>query len=227
MQWTDSFRSDLDLAMNEAEVVGLRLASDASWCDVLLHVVALDADGAIDRDPRRVLRLRDPTQVDVLLRRDTLDGLGPPIPLADLAAVEEFFAGLSASEAMYGWRFFDYEHGTEDWPSELSLSLGLREASSPHTFWWFNECGQGRGESFARYCIEGRVSFERLDVMRADGTALKVAQFVADAERWWSAFRSHDPALSVEAQQEAGRSATYWRPLTRSSALVPGLDDSG
>lgn len=127
MEWSESYRADIDLALNESEVVGIRLGSGSEWCDVLLHVVALDEDGAIDRDPRRILRLHNPSRIDVLLRRDRLgSGLGPPIPLEDLAAVEGFFASLTASDPMYGWRFFDYEGGTENWPSEPSLSGDAR-----------------------------------------------------------------------------------------------------
>ena len=50
-------------------------------------------------------------------------GFGPVIPLADLDAVEDFFASLTWWESMYGWKFLDDQSLTDDWPDQPSLTL--------------------------------------------------------------------------------------------------------
>lgn len=92
--WDAGRRAAVDAALNETDVLGLRLGPGGAWCDLLLHVLALPDDGPLDRDARRILRLTRPAEVRVLLRTDpTADGgPGPAIRLAGLDAVEDFFA---------------------------------------------------------------------------------------------------------------------------------------
>jgi hypothetical protein len=57
VRWDQDTRDDVDMALNEADVLGLRLEPCGAWCDLLLHVVALPESGPIDPDARRILRL--------------------------------------------------------------------------------------------------------------------------------------------------------------------------
>jgi len=75
--WDEQVRTGLEVALNEAEVVGLRIASSDSACELLVHVGAQPEPGAKDADPRRVLRLLGATRIRVLLREDRQDGYGP------------------------------------------------------------------------------------------------------------------------------------------------------
>jgi hypothetical protein len=104
VQWDDETRAGLEAALNEADVLGIRLDPAGAWCDVLVHVLALPESGPLDSDPRRVLRLAMPGLVSILLRADRAGkaGYGPVIPLSGLDAVEDFFASLTWSGAMCG-----------------------------------------------------------------------------------------------------------------------------
>lgn len=112
------------MALNEDEVVGLRIASSDSACELLVHVGAQPEPGAKDADPRRVLRLLA-TRIRMLLREDRQDGYGPAIALAGLDDVESFFASLGRWDAMYGWEFLD--RPTRE-PVEEFIAAGRR--------WW-------------------------------------------------------------------------------------------
>jgi hypothetical protein len=70
VQWDDETRAGLEAALNEADVLGIRLDPAGAWCDVLVHVLALPESGPLDSDPRRVLRLAMPSQVSILLRAE-------------------------------------------------------------------------------------------------------------------------------------------------------------
>lgn len=200
----------MEVALNEADVVGIRMGNAPAVVDVLLHVLALPSEGPIDPDPRRVLQLHGVGELLVLLRHDSaIDGYGPPQPLRDLDAVEEFFASLSRVDAMYGWRFFDEPSLVADWPSDVSLRLDLGGAPG-HTFYWFAECWRGEGNHVESFCLEG-TSRDQPRALRADRTEQAVDDFVADGHRWWEALRALDPRLSTEAQQEWGDRALRWR----------------
>lgn len=198
----------LEVALNEATVVGLRAEPDRV-VSLLLHVLALPEEGPPEPDTRRALVLSGVSRVRVLLRHDVPGEVdyGPPLPLADLAAVEEFFASLTRTGDLYGWEFVDAPDLCADWPAEVSLDLTLGpRADDTHSLYWFNECGRG-DESF---CIEGVVEFTDVAARYADGTPLPVEDFVAAGHRWWEAFRSHDPRVSPAAQQAQPQSPS-WR----------------
>lgn len=210
--WDDDSRSALEVALNEADVLGIRLEPQGRWCDLLLHVLALPEAGPIDPDPRRILRLLSPTDVRVLLRKDRPDGYGAAIPLGDLNDVESFFESLSWAGSMYGWKFFDEPALTADWPRNPSLAIKLRSQPAEHSLFWFNECGRDEQQDKVSYCIEGLVRFDDLQVLDADGRGLSLEAFIADGHRWWEALHCGDDRLSVEAQHRAQGGAQTWRP---------------
>ncbi len=191
--------ADLEVALNEATVAGLRLETGDA-VSLLLHVLALPESGPPDPDTRRALVLSGVSRVRVLLRRDVPGEVdyGPALPLADLAAVEEFFASLSRTGDLYGGEFLDAPDLVADWPPAVSLDRTLGAATpETHSLYWFNECGTA-DDSF---CIEGLVEFTEVAARRADGTPLPVEEFVAAGRRWWAAFRGGDPRVSPAAQQ--------------------------
>jgi len=216
-------------ALNEADVLGVRLQSCAAWCDLLVHVLALPKSGPIDPDARRILRLSSPAQVKVLLRplHPGPDNSGQVSPLDGLDAVEEFFASLSWSDSMYGWKFVDDPSLTSHWPDRPSLTIDLRLAAGSHTLFWFSECGREEDGGPAAYSIEGTVAFEDLQVLRADQTPQPLDQFTADADRYWKALHGRDDRLSVTAQRAAQSGTPSWRSYTRNAVAVTGPSGPG
>lgn len=220
VEWGDQSRAGLDVALNEADVLGIRLDRAGAWCDVFLHVLALPETGPLDPDARRILRLTMPGRVSILLRPGRVEpiGYGPVIPLSGLDAVEDFFASLSWSGSMYGWKFLDDPSLTRDWPARPSLAVEIRPGKATHSLYWFNECGRTEGDSTAAYVIEGTVTFQDLEVMRADMAPESLEEFIADGQRHWQALRSHDLRLSVGAQRAAQDGTPSWRRYARNTA---------
>lgn len=211
MNWTEQTRAGLETALNEAEVVGLRVAPADAACELLLHVHAQPAPAGTDPDPRRVLRLLRTSRIRVVLRADRMDGYGPAIPLTGLAEVEAFFASLDGWEAMYGWEFLD-RPTPDDWPVEPSLTVAPRPGPSPHSLYWFTDCRRADG----RYCIEGTVDFADLEVLRGDGAPEPVEEFAAEARHWWNDLSSRGMHLP----QPAG--SPSWRGPRLASTFVAG-----
>lgn len=211
MNWTEQTRTGLETALNEAEVVGLRVAPTDAACELLLHVHAQPTPAGTDPDPRRVLRLLRTSRIRVVLRADRLDGYGPAVPLAGPADVEAFFASLDGWEAMYGWEFLD-RPAPDDWPARPSLTVAPRPGPSPHSLYWFTDCRRGDG----RYCIEGTIDFADLEVLRGDGTPEPVEDFITEARRWWEALSQHG------AQSPAAAGTPSWRRRRQTATFVAG-----
>ena len=205
----------MDTALNESEVLGVRLEPSGGWCDLLLHVLALPEAAPIDPDARRILRLTSPAQVKILLRTDLMDGYGPVIPLGGLDAIEEFFASLSWSGSIYGWKFLDAPSLTNDWPAETSLTVDIRPSTALHSLYWFNECGRHEGETTVGYCIEGTVTFESLEVLRADATPQPLHEFISEGQNYWRALHRSDQRLSGQAQRASQSGTPSWRQNVR------------
>lgn len=56
VRWDEAEGSRLENALNESDVVGVRL-KPSGHANVLLHVLSLPPSGPLPKDPRRVLRL--------------------------------------------------------------------------------------------------------------------------------------------------------------------------
>jgi hypothetical protein len=229
VRWDEDTRAGVDVALNEADVLGIRLEPSGAWCELLVHVLALQESGPIDPAARRILRLASPARVRVLLRplQPRPDKRGLVIPLEGLDAVEDFFASLSWSDSMYGWAFLDVPSLTSSWPDRPSLTIDLRPAPGSHTLFWFSECGREEHGGPAAYCIEGTVAFEDLQVLRADETPQPLDQFIADADRYWKALHGRDERLSVTAQRAAQSETPSWRSFTRNAVAISGSSGPG
>lgn len=165
MDWDEATRQRLEAALNESDVVGVRLDPAEAHVDVLLHVIALPESGPLIKDGRRIMRLTRPSELRFLLRRDPIGeqaATQPAIPLADAAAVEDFFDSLAWGDSIYGWRFFDEPSLTTDWPPEPSLRIAVRPDAGAHSFYWFNEGGVERDGVTESFCIEGTIAFDDL-----------------------------------------------------------------
>lgn len=121
---------------------------------------------------------------------------------------------------MYGGRFLDDPGLADDWPEVPSLVADVRPGAGAHSLFWFSECGTSEA-----YRIEGTVTFEDLEVLRADGTPQPLDEFTGDSRRYWRALHDRDPRLSVEAQRAAQRGTPSWRPHARSAVTDSGTGD--
>jgi hypothetical protein len=95
----------------------------------------------------------------------------------------------------------------------------IRPGAAAHSLYWFNECGRTVGGTSTAYLIEGTVTFEDLEVMRADATPQRLDEFIAAGRRHRQALYDHDQRLSVEAQR-AQDGIPSWRPYVRSTGTT-------
>jgi hypothetical protein len=221
VEWVGELTDRLDVALNESQVCGLSFDADAAEARLLVEVLALPEVGPIDRDPRRVLVLSAVASIDVMLRSEGDNVLGPVLPLESLDALEAFFASLGQADAMYGWKFIDRGDVGEDWEGPASLALASSQPQAAgHTLHWFTECGRpGPTKDWERFYLQGVIRFGNMRVERADARPVPLEEFVAGGRRWWEAFERRDSRLSGDAQLQAQAGAASWRSWGATSVL--------
>lgn len=210
VEWSAGNRERLEVALTEAEIVGVRRISDDSIV-FLVHVKALPEEGPIDIDARRQVVLHGVVRTRSLLRRQTIEGPGPALPLASIEAVDQFLDTLRTGDSLYGWHYLDNPELTDDWPSEPSLLVQMNDREPQHTFYWFNECTRMEEDEIRSYVLEGDAAFADLTVLRADGTPLAVSEFADQGVRWWQAFADHEDRVGSDAQTAWKSSCLTWR----------------
>jgi hypothetical protein len=212
VEWDHGLVDRLDLALNESTVCGLHYDADRGEARLLIEVDALPEVGPIDRDPRRAVVMSSVESIEVIVRSDRAGGYGPVLPVGSLDDLEQFFAGLSWAHPMYGWEFVDVADDGPAWQVEPSLRVIPGGGLAAHSLRWFTECGSaGRTGQPRSYVLQGVVWFAGLRIERADARPVPLEEFVADARRWWDAFRRGDARVSVDAQRQAQAGAARWR----------------
>ena len=203
--------TDLNVALDEAVVQGVRIDRPAGQVRVLLQVLTLPAEGPADPDPRRAVILTGVSQSRVLLRRDRTGAIpfGPPIPLADQQALDDFFASLTFADATHGGRMLDDPSPTDDWPATPSLVVPFPAQPADHYLHWFTECGREEPGGTIGYHLEGLIQFDTLAIERADSTPVGIRDFAAAGRRWWIARHNNDPRVSARAQRQHPRPAWH------------------
>lgn len=210
VEWSAENRERLEVALTEADIVGVQRMSDDSIA-LRAQVLALPEEGPIDIDARRQVVLHGVTQARFLLRCQTVEGYGPEIPLASIEAVDQFLDTLGTGDSLYGWHYFDDPELTDDWPSEPSLVVQMDDSEPQHSFYWFNECARMEEGEIHNYVLEGDADFADLTVLRADGTPQPVSEFADQGVRWWQAFTDHEDRVGSDAQGAWNSSHLTWR----------------
>ena len=205
VEWDEKARAAVALALNEADVLGIRLEPGGAWCDLLLHVLALPQVGPIDPDARRILRLTSPAQLSIVLRADhaeTPSGYGPVIPLAcrtwpRTPSIPSAGPGRSTGGPPSTGRCPGTGPFSPAWPCRSAREPGRTRCTGST-----NAGGPENGRD-AAYCLEGTVTFEDLQVLDASLAPLPLDQCTAHARRYWDALRDRDERLSSVAQRTA------------------------
>jgi hypothetical protein len=184
-------RDGLNVALNEATWIGIRVDAETRRAAVLLDVLSLPVEGpapvsapvvvAVDRVSRIAASLRNGWWNDTAAEVVAVE-------LADLDATVRSFGGCP----IYGWECIDPpEESWAHWCERLSLDLTFAEQTSPHVLELFQEGGSAAPRHF-----DLRVWFDRIGISTPDGRHLPLVDFIAAGVRWWDEMYAGDPRTS-------------------------------
>jgi hypothetical protein len=188
VELTDEQRHDFDVALNEADLVGVEVDPDARWVGLTLAVLALPQDdGPPPADPRVQLILSPVGRIAASLRHGNWDDADARVKTFTVDRLEKVVARFK-QQAIYGWQFLDVpaERDFDCWSDRLSLDWRSEPGGLSHTLDLFQE-GDGT------HHIDLRIWFDELRIFDHAGHEISLDQFAAAGVRWWEAMRAGDP----------------------------------
>ncbi|HET6152634.1 MAG TPA: hypothetical protein VFE15_06740 [Marmoricola sp.] len=170
MQPTPHVTSDLDVALNEAEVCGLLYDDETATARVFIENMWLPDGGPVDPDGRRVLVFTGVTTLEVRLWSEE----DPPeqLPLSSLDEVDMLLAEAQLVCGMYGWAFVDISDPGPRCRAAADLQLGPGPHRSGHSFDWFAEISLRTDDGFRAVLLDGTIYYDELSLARADGSPI-------------------------------------------------------
>jgi len=185
MDW-EQLRTDLDVALNEADLLGFEVDAERRLAAATFRVLTLPIDGPPPEDSRVQMLFRPIGRVAASLRNGVWHDEAAEVvefALSELLGVVQSFGG----QPIYGWKFFDlHDKAPPTWASRLSLDWRSGADGLLHTISVFQECA-GPARHLA-LCVW----FDELEVRRPDGTVVPLQEFAAGGRRWWDAMFARD-----------------------------------
>jgi len=184
MSLTEEQRAGLNVALNEAELLGFEVDAERRIAAATFRVLRLPEIGPAPDDRRVQFLFRSIGRVAASLRDGRWDDPAAPIvpfALGDLLSVVQSFGGLP----VYGWEFIDV-HAKElgKWGDRLSLNWISGDDGRSHSITVFQESGNR--------ILDLCVWFDEFEIRDSERHALPIDTFIAAGKRWWDAFYAGD-----------------------------------
>jgi hypothetical protein len=175
----------LNVALNEATLLGAEVDTELRTAAVTLSVLSLPEKGPPPEDPRVQLLLQPVGRVCASLRHGRWDDEEAPV---EGFRIDELLTvlGRLGAHAVYGWEFFDVsEEDFARWKDRLSLDWQAPgDDGRSHTLVLFQEA-----EAHLDLCFW----FDDLVVQTPSYEEIPLDEFTAGGKRWWDALYAGDP----------------------------------
>jgi hypothetical protein len=187
MDLTSELVERLDVALNEATLLGAEVDTEHRAAFITLSVLTLPEEGPPPADPRVQLVLGPLGRVCASLRRgrwDDPDAAVEPFRIEDLLAA----VGRVCGHAVYGWEFFDVpeEKDFARWKDRLSLDWRAPgDDGRSHTLILFQEADKAH--------LDLCFWFDHLAIRTASYEDIPLDEFAAGGKRFWDGVYAGDP----------------------------------
>lgn len=179
MKPTDHQLAGLNVALNEARLLGLDYHPVQRIAAVVLSVLTLPEDGPA---PEMEISLRVWPVSRIAAALVTEDGQLKPFEIGALSDLLQSFGG----QPIYGWEFFDTTTpAAAEWLRQPSLDFRAGDAGASHTLHLFQEAGSRK--------LDVCVWFNEVEVRDGMGHEVPIDAFTAGGKRWWDGVFSGDP----------------------------------
>jgi len=176
----------LDVAFNEATLLGVEVAASRYICAITLAVLALPPAGPKPEDSRLQIILHPVGRVAASLRHGQWDDEKAevePFDIEKLLNIVKSFHGLP----IYGWEFLDTpEEKFTRWSKRLSLDWQGDPSDMIHNLTLFQDGSPQR-------ILDLRIWFRDIEFRRPSGEDVPIGTVIADGKRWWDGLYSGDP----------------------------------
>jgi len=186
MELTPEQIAGLNLALDEATLLGLEVCPERGAAAATFAVLTLPEEGPPPKDSRRKFLFSPIGRVAASLRHGHWDDSSAqvePFTIDKLLSVVQSFGGAP----IYGAEFIDCERYFARWSGRLSLDFVCDPGATEHSIQLFQE-GAGPNR-----ILNIRLWFRDVRIRDAEGADIPLAEFIADGKRWWDGLNSGDP----------------------------------
>jgi hypothetical protein len=184
MSLTEEHRDGLNVALNEADLLGFDVDPERRIASATFRVLTLPEVGPVPDDRRVQFLFRPVGRVAASLRDGRWDDPGAsvvPFGLRELLSIVHSFGGLP----VYGWDFIDVDaKKLAKWSDRLSLNWTSGVDGRTHSITVFQETGNR--------ILDLCVWFDELEIRDSERRVIPIDGFIAAGKRWWDAVDAGD-----------------------------------
>lgn len=188
MGLTDDQRTGIDIALDEATVLGFEVDAEGRIAAATFSVFTLPDDGPAPEDRRVQILFMPVGRVIASLRDGRWDDPSAkaiPFSLDELLQVVQSFKGLP----IYGADFIDVlDDDAVRWDDRLSLDWVSGDDGRSHSLTVFQDAGDR--------ILYLRIWFDCLEIRSPAGESISLSSFIGGGRRWWDAFHAGDARTS-------------------------------
>jgi hypothetical protein len=187
MDLSEEQRHDLNVALNEATLIGAEVNPENRVASLTLAVLTLPPDDGPPPEDERVQLVLGPVgRLAGSLRNGRWDDAGAAVEefaLDQLLEVVMSFKGL----AVYGWEFVDRPERDNfaSWSNRLSLDWRSEPDGVSHTLDLFQDANDRH--------LDLRIWFDEARVFTPEHEEIALDDFAAGGVRWWDGLYANDP----------------------------------
>lgn len=179
--------TDLGIALNEAELVGVQVEPQQRVVAVTVSVLSLPADsGPPPADGRVQLLLHPVGRIAASLRHGHAEDPNAQLEPFDVTRLGEVVASFG-QQPISGWSFFDVPDNEDfaSWQHLLSLDWRSGPGGMSHTLSLCQALESTRH-------LDLRLWFDEMGVYGPDGRRVPLEEFAAGGLRWWEGLFAGD-----------------------------------
>ena len=174
---TEDIKDGLNLALNEAIIVGLDFDKERKTVYLTFYPIAIQQDGTIPNDNRFLFAFRN---VGRLASSLTLE----PETKAIKFDTNELSDKMSEfkNESLYGWEFIDNDEELifKQWKDNVSFDKIFSDTfEKQHTIDLFQE------DKYSKKTIDIRIWFDTIEMFDSDLKPFDAQTFIANGKRGW------------------------------------------
>lgn len=174
---TQDIKDGLNLALNEANIVGLDFDKELKTVYLTLYPIAIQQDGTIPDDNRFLFAFRNVGRLASSLTLDT-DKVAIKFNPNELANhMNEF-----KNESLYGWEFIDNDEELifKQWKENMSFDTIINaDFEKQHTIDLFQE------DKYSKKTIDIRIWFDTIEIFDSNLKPFDTQTFIDNGKRGW------------------------------------------
>lgn len=180
MDISQEIKDGLNIALNEAQILGVKFDEEQGTVDITLAPIAVDENGNFFPDSRVKISIQPVGRFVASYRMGRWDDKNAEVlhfnPREIFSKVQEF-----VGSPIYGWEFIDCgDKGFDTWKNRLSFDYrSSKQHNIQHTLDIFQDNGQKH--------LSIRIWFDEFTLCDARHNPISVHKFIEDGKRGWDA----------------------------------------